>query len=194
MYWSKGIGGGFRIGGRLGGRKGGSGLGGLIILLLFLGFCSRLCGNSSPGTTSHPGNSLTAAPRTAPETPSPQEVIADKSAAVPSLLTPTQITEAHTYNTSKQGVLWRSADLPTPLNKLSVDSDSFANGVAGMQKQAGISMDGQLGPSTCKGLNIPMKSTSVESPNYSGSCPCGRGYISAWKTCHKSPCGCPNCN
>ena len=62
---------------------------------------------------------------------------------------------AMAYNSSKNGVLWRVTDLPSPLRTLDPSAPVFAAAVRTLQAQHGLPADGKLGPSTLAALTIP---------------------------------------
>ena len=59
------------------------------------------------------------------------------------------------YNISKAGVLWRVADLPSPLRTLDPKTPVFASAVATLQAQHGVPADGKLGPGTLAAIKAP---------------------------------------
>ena len=62
---------------------------------------------------------------------------------------------AVTYNSSKAGVLWQVADLPSPLPTLDPSTPVFAAAVRTLQAQHGLPADGKLGPGTLAALKAP---------------------------------------
>lgn len=59
------------------------------------------------------------------------------------------------YNSSKNGVLWKVADLPLPLRTLDPETPVFASAVATLQAQHGVPADGKLGPGTLAAIKEP---------------------------------------
>jgi hypothetical protein len=59
------------------------------------------------------------------------------------------------YNSSKAGVLWQVADLPSPLPTLDPSTPVFAAAVRTLQAQHGLPADGKLGPGTLAALKAP---------------------------------------
>jgi hypothetical protein len=59
------------------------------------------------------------------------------------------------YNSSKAGVLWQVADLPSPLCTLNPSDPVFAAAVRTLQAQHGLPADGKLGPGTLAALKAP---------------------------------------
>jgi hypothetical protein len=59
------------------------------------------------------------------------------------------------YNSSKAGVLWQVANLPSPLPTLDPSTPVFAAAVRTLQAQHGLPADGKLGPGTLAALTAP---------------------------------------
>jgi hypothetical protein len=59
------------------------------------------------------------------------------------------------YNSSKAGVLWQVANLPSPLPTLDPSTPVFAAAVRTLQAQHGLPADGKLGPGTLAALKAP---------------------------------------
>jgi hypothetical protein len=68
------------------------------------------------------------------------------------------------YNSSKAGVLWQVADLPSPLCTLNPSDPVFAAAVRTLQAQHGVPADGKLGPGTLAALKAPPEPIAPPAP------------------------------
>jgi len=96
------------------------------------------------------------------------------------MLTPSQITAAVKYNTTKSRILWKQSELPAPLNDPATPATSaaFANKVADFQLEHDLMIDGWLGPatlSTMRAVQMAALAPEVHLPHLDPSVPARHG-------------------